>query len=272
MQRLLVTLFLATTMLFAPLQTEAANLNPIVPDCDQTEYRIKQIADPYTEMVIPADLYDTTNESGVKQYAKENWSVINYSTSEHCGFDSFLELFVNLFNWGLYILSVLALFFFFLGGGTLMLSGGSEERVRTGKAILVNTVIGLGIALSSWVIVNLTINTLRPEGEKVNGIAVLFNNQPWFRVDASTAYVVCTDPPTALCKNSSRVRETQEKLVAGLCYADNSAKQVDGNFGPKTLAAWNKWQIANGAAPTNTIDGEGAFTKPCIVIDVTMLP
>ena len=164
-------------------------------------------------------------------YPKGDWEVVDYTLTSNCGFNEFLELFVNLFNWGLYVLSILALFFFFLGGGTLLLSGGSEERVRAGKAILVNTVIGLIIALSSWVIVNLTMNALLPEGQKVNGIAVLYNNQPWFRIGTSNAYVQCDDPPTSPCKNSNRVRDVQKQLIASFCYTDNSASQVDGNFG-----------------------------------------
>jgi hypothetical protein len=269
MRRFLVALSIASVLLtVAPLRTYAANLHPILPECDQSMYEI-QNKSTGVKKEISAELYDTAGTNGVVLYPKADWAVVNYTTSKACGFDDFLKLFVNLFNWGLYVLSVLALFFFFLGGGTLMLSGGSEERVRTGKAILVNTVIGLAIALSSWVIVNLTINVLRPEGQKMNGIAVLFNNQPWFRVDASNAYVTCTDPPAYPCKSgkSSRVGEVQAKLVEGLCYSDNTASQVDGGFGPDTRDAWHRWQIANGvSAPTDTLEGYEGFSNPCIVI------
>lgn len=270
MRRAFVILGLACALLLGvPLQTQAANLptDGLIPKCDETVYVIQNIGDTEKVISIPADQYDTTDANGVKQYAKENWNVINYTTSEHCGFNSFLELFVNLFNWGLYVLSILALFFFFLGGGTLMLSGGSEERVRVGKAILVNTVIGLVIALSSWVIVNLTVNTLRPEGKKLNGIAVLIGNQPWFRVDSSNSYVTCSLPATYPCKNGGgAVKTVQTQLFNFGCYTNpgSRADEVDGNFGPKTRDAWWKLQDANHVTRTSTLSGAELLTTPCV--------
>ena len=49
----------------------------------------------------------------------------------------------------------------FLIGGVLMLTaGGNETQVSRGRSVLWNSVIGLLIAFSSWVIVNTIINTI----------------------------------------------------------------------------------------------------------------
>lgn len=259
MRRLFILTIVASA-LFAiqPIRTHAANLDSkILPNCDQTKYIIQsKSGTPAGTKEIPPEQFDTTT------YPKTDWEVVDYTLTSNCGFNEFLQIFVNLFNWGLYVLSILSLFFFFLGGGTLLLSGGNEERVRAGKAILVNTVIGLVIALSSWVIVNLTMNALLPEGQKQKAGAALIGNQPWFRVSGA-----CDNPPTSPCSNSSVVRTVQTLLTQNNCYAGvkpDDMREVDGNFGPKTLAAWNKWQTANGEKPTGTLEGYDLFNTSCV--------
>jgi hypothetical protein len=261
-------------LLFVPSQTQAANLKyQIIPSCDQTQYEIQNKTDGTTKTITP-------EEFDKPPYPKADWEVTGYSLTHNCGFNDFLQIFVNLFNWGLYILSILALFFFFLGGGTLLLSGGSEERVRAGKAILVNTVIGLIIALASWTIVNLTMNALLPEGQRQQAGAALIGAQPWFRTSPSTGYQKCGDIPQYPCKESEKVKQVQEMLLNAQCYINPGPRSevIDGSFGPKTLEAWHNWQQANAqgvrfdefgveipptATLTDTLSGYDNFDIPC---------
>ncbi len=272
MRRIILTFGIASALfLFAvPPRAHAANLPPsILPSCDETRYVIQSkdtssVGD-YGPLQIGRTVEISPEQFDTAAYPKADWEVVNYTTTKNCGFNDMLQLFVNLFNWGLYVLSILALFFFFLGGGTLLLSGGSEERVRTGKAILVNTVIGLGIALSSWVIVNLTMNALLPEGQKQSSGAALLNNQPWFSIGGVSGVETCGLQPTYPCKNSSVVRQVQERMLNVQCYVNPGPRSevVDGNFGPKTREAWHNWQRANGKAETDTIVGWEELALPC---------
>lgn len=260
---LTLTIIASALFLTLPLRVQAANLAPsILPKCDQTKYVIQ------SKSGSPAGTIEIFPEEFDKPtYLKADWEVVDYTVDKNCGFNDMLQLFVNLFNWGLYVLSILALFFFFLGGGTLLLSGGSEERVRTGKAILVNTVIGLSIALSSWVIVNLAINALLPEDSiyHKDGIGALVANQPWFRVGTSDAWNTCSDPPQYPCKNSQRVRDVQEALLNAQCYVNPGPRSevIDGNFGPLTREAWHLWQAANQKPATDELSGDGELKFPC---------
>ncbi len=247
MRRSIITLgFVTAVFLAMPLPSSAANLPQIIPSCDETVYIVTVLKDGATsQQRMSPEQYDVA-----RQKDPVNTKLNGYTTNKNCDFNDMLMLFMNLFNWGLYILSVLALFFLFLGGGTLLLSGGSEERIRTGKMILVNTVIGLGIALGSWTIVNVSIGALTSQDGTLNFLA---QNQPWFRTTMNAQYQKCAAVPEYPCKGGEGeevVREVQELLYDGGCYSspDTKAKEVDGSFGPKTLAAWQLWQQANSTA------------------------
>ncbi len=54
----------------------------------------------------------------------------------------------------------LAGLFFLVGGVMMVAAGGSEERFKMGKTILVNALIGTVIVLAAWVIINTLITTL----------------------------------------------------------------------------------------------------------------
>jgi hypothetical protein len=285
MRSFLLTLCTAILLLAGAPHAHAANLpSSILPSCDETRYIIQSKSGSAvgTNGPLPpgATIEIAPEQFDKAPYLKADWQVVDYTTTKNCGFDDFLQVFVNLFNWGLYVLSILALFFFFLGGGTLLLSGGSEERVRTGKAILVNTVIGIGITLGSWVIVNLTVNTLLPEDSAYhkNGIGWLTQSQPWFRINSADQFVDCSDPPSYPCKNGaggSTVRDVQGLLYDKGCYTNPGTRteEVDGSFGQKTLTAWNVWQQWNSQSPTTVLEGYQNFTVPCnLITEVPSLP
>jgi len=250
----LLPIILLAFLIFAK-PAQAANLPQILPDCDKTMYKLQEKivgSGPPQYKEILAEEY------GTAQYPEDKWDITGYTTSGNCKLNDFLQLFINLFSWGLYIISALAVFFFFLGGGTLLLSGGSEERVRVGKMILTNTVIGLFIALGSWLIVNVAVIALT--GKQTNGIGFIIDNQPWFKTDVSTSYPDCTDPPEYPCKGGagrSAVIEAQTALLYAGCYTNPKPnnQEVDGSFGPRTLEALHNLQIANGQSLTNSLAG-----------------
>ncbi|RJO59373.1 hypothetical protein C4546_02425 [Candidatus Parcubacteria bacterium] len=233
----------------------AANLPQILPDCDRTMYKIQE---KIIGSNVPRALTIYAEQYGTEEYPESQWDVTGYTTNVNCGFNDFLQLFINLFSWGLYILSALAVFFFFLGGGTLLLSGGNEERVRVGKMILTNTLVGLFVALGSWLIVNVAVIALT--GQQSNGIGFIVQNQPWFKTDPSASYPDCNDPPEYPCKDRAgrnTVIQAQTALLYAGCYIDPKPGngEIDGSFGPKTLQALHNLQIANGQPQTNSLAG-----------------
>lgn len=71
------------------------------------------------------------------------------------------------------IVGSLALLFFIYGGITLLFSGGSEERVKKGKGILLAAIIGLVIAFSGYLIVDFSMKALGVESD--------WNVTDWFQ-------------------------------------------------------------------------------------------
>jgi len=68
-------------------------------------------------------------------------------TDGNCELDDFIQLFVNLADWGLKVLPALSMFFFIIGGFYLLISGGSAEKIQKGKKVLSSVLIGTIIVL-----------------------------------------------------------------------------------------------------------------------------
>ena len=68
---------------------------------------------------------------------------------------------------------------FIYGGLTLLLSGGSSEKVSTGKEIILGSVIGLLIVFGSYTIINFVVNTVFEAKVNING-----NLEPAFTGEA----------------------------------------------------------------------------------------
>lgn len=71
-----------------------------------------------------------------------------------------IDLAVNIINWGLGILALIAVIIILWGGFAWMLSGGNEEKIEKAKKILRNGIIGLVIILAAWGIATYIINKL----------------------------------------------------------------------------------------------------------------
>ena len=89
--------------------------------------------------------------------------------SSNCGnysLNDFLSLAANVADLILGFVGALALLFFVYGGFVFILSGGSEEKVRLGKQILINAIIGLVIVFASYMIIQFSMTLLGVTGFK----------------------------------------------------------------------------------------------------------
>lgn len=78
----------------------------------------------------------------------------------NCGITDILVVFVNVAEFLLGIVGAVALLYFVYGGYVLITSGGSQERVKTGKDTLRNAIIGIAIVFLSGIIVRFTTDAL----------------------------------------------------------------------------------------------------------------
>lgn len=108
------------------------------------------------------------------------------TASGNCSLCDFLVTFSNIANYMLTALGSCALLLFVYGGITWLTASGSMERVKKGKDILVNTIIGLIIVLSSWQIINLVISSLTGTPSAVVIFSNGGNGQPWYNYCIST--------------------------------------------------------------------------------------
>jgi len=76
-----------------------------------------------------------------------------------CGLCDFLYLFILLANWGMGIMGAVALLAFVAGGVMWLISGGNQNLITKGKAILTGTIKGIIIILCAYLIINTLIST-----------------------------------------------------------------------------------------------------------------
>ncbi len=76
------------------------------------------------------------------------------------------------------VMPPLAGLFFLVGGIMMVAAGGSEERYKKGKTILVNTLIGVVIVLAAWVVINTLITAL---GQSLSVGNASYNPADWWK-------------------------------------------------------------------------------------------
>jgi|WetSurMetagenome_2_1015567.scaffolds.fasta_scaffold1000317_1 hypothetical protein len=102
--------------------------------------------------------------------------------SSNCGnysLNDFLLLAINVANWILGVVGAVALLFFVYGGFVFILSAGNEERVKAGKQILLNSIIGLAIVFASYTIIQFSMSLLGVQdftGGKLPGLSDFFTS------------------------------------------------------------------------------------------------
>lgn len=80
-----------------------------------------------------------------------------------------IVLVVNILQWVLGLMGLVAVSFIIYGGIVWMTSGGNEEKIERAKRIIVNAVIGLVLVLLSWAIVFFVSGTLNNLSNGSNG-------------------------------------------------------------------------------------------------------
>lgn len=87
-------------------------------------------------------------------------SIDNVGASIGLAAPDFSVLLVNLVNWILGLLGVIAVAMIILGGFQWLISGGNDESVAAAKKTIGNAVIGIIVVLLAWAVVHFTIGTI----------------------------------------------------------------------------------------------------------------
>lgn len=98
----------------------------------------------------------------------------------NCELDQFVQLFVNLSTVMLGLLSAVALLMMVMSGFTIATSAGSPEKLESGKKSMQQTLIGAGLVLVAWLIINTLISILSGESP-ADGIGKIFKGQIWYK-------------------------------------------------------------------------------------------
>jgi hypothetical protein len=92
--------------------------------------------------------------------------------------NDFVTVFINIATWILGITGSLALLFFIYGGVMFLISGGSSERVQQAKQIIIGSIIGVVIVLTSFMIINTILISLGYKSPCGNDWYKLITNCP----------------------------------------------------------------------------------------------
>ena len=96
----------------------------------------------------------------VAQTTGTDFGVSQVDQSTELGNENLITIVSNIINVALGLLGVVALGFFLYGGFVYMTAGGNSEKVEDAKKIILNSIIGLVIILSSFAIARFVINSL----------------------------------------------------------------------------------------------------------------
>lgn len=91
-----------------------------------------------------------------------SYAVISYidpSQSIGLGTADLKDTVINIINWVLGLLGIVAVIMILWGGFTWLTAAGSEEKVEKAKEVISAAVIGLVIILLAWAIVNYVLGT-----------------------------------------------------------------------------------------------------------------
>ena len=103
-----------------------------------------------------------------------------------CGLCDLVQFIVDATQFLAGGVAAFALLFFIIGGFYWIFSAGNEQRVATGKKIMIGSITGVVIVFLAWIIVNTIILTVSTGGEEFGGTAELFPDAgpgSWFEVE-----------------------------------------------------------------------------------------
>ena len=151
----------------------------------------------------------------------------NPTSPPDCQLKDFVQLFINLYGFGVHIAAPLAIFFIIVGSIILVTAAGYSNRIDLGKTMITQAVTGLIIVLISWVIVDTAILLITQ-----NPSRTVFG-QKWFGgftypCDKNNLYEGCL---------GGNVKDLQKNLSA-LGYTVSP----DGSYGSDTQTAVQDFQ------------------------------
>jgi Type IV secretion system pilin len=108
-----------------------------------------------------ADYFDVNPHDNEAERSK--WELL-YGNSciadGSCSLDQGFHTFVVIVKLALGILGSVSLLFFIIGGFMWMTAAGHSDKISKGKSIMVNTLIGIIIVLSAWMIVQTVLTSI----------------------------------------------------------------------------------------------------------------
>lgn len=164
-----------------------------------------------------------------------------------CTIQDFVDLFINLYTFGLhYILAPLAALFLIIGSIILLTATGYSERIERGRTMITQTIAGIIVVLISWVVIDTSIFLLTGNSDRT----ILGKN--WYGGTELT--YPCDAKTQSLDTKCSGVDvKTLKSNLVKLGYT-LTVNQV---FDSATTAAVKNFQqdadaimVTNGAAPT----------------------
>jgi hypothetical protein len=136
----------------------------------------------------------------------------------NCGLCDFLVAFGNISNYMISGIGALGLLMFVYGGLVWIMSGGNDERIKRGRAIIGNTIYGILAVFLAWTLVNFVIGGL--VGQSVSP-SLFGTSQPWYKF--------CTQATTTstACTNQSQTGFTLACIAQTACTGN---KIIENNF------------------------------------------
>lgn len=169
-----------------------------------------------------------------------------------CSLEEFLQLFINLYSFGLHnILAPLAVLLIVIGSILLMTASGYQERVEKGRTMIAQTIAGIVIVLISWIVIDTTIYLLTGNRDRT------ILSKKWYGGDELT--YPCYISKTVSLQNGCSGADVQT-LQSNLSHLGYKVK-VDSVFGPQTSTAVKNFQndVNSGLM---VIDGRGSCSIP----------
>lgn len=169
-----------------------------------------------------------------------------------CSLADFLQLFINLYTFGLhYILAPLAMLFIVIGSILLLTASGYSERIEKGRTMIAQTIAGIIIVLISWIVIDTTIYLLTGNHDRT------ILSKKWYGGDELT-YPCYISKTVSLQSNCSGVDvKTLQSNLTRLGYK----VKVNSVYGAQTSTAVKNFQndVNSGLM---VIDGRGSCSVP----------
>jgi len=251
----------------------------ILPDCDQTVYFVQD--EKKNEICTPTKTVGCIDGKGISPERYDELYPVNPDRKAHpptvttdpnkrCGFNDFIQLFINLASYGLGVLAVLGVAVIIWGGFGFLLAMGSQEKIKEAKQTIWGGILGTFIVLIAFVMVNWIVSMVTGTGP------VLFagkSGETHFYGDKCPTFNACSKNnlhynPGDGCrdsiegkdriKNGNAVSKAQGLLTQLGCYTDS----IDGCYGPQTKQAVIDFQNRNAQLFTpDTTNGPGRISS-----------